>query len=225
MTCPSWVSLHGIAHSFSELLKPLHHNKVAIHEGDEFQIEVIIMRFPTCFLIQIAPLIERHGDKLQLLAMLLTMLLQLLAMLLNISQIKVSPPERSFPSVSLAWCMRVVLKWSTFIGRQKSADFHDFFHVDNFLQICLTVYSGSSTASSIPRLYAATNGSTTLLVTWWLFYTCYSSVLVVRMPAETSGNFSVFLGFQSRRRFQGLDTWRNAYSHQVLPGSHGRARR
>ena len=34
MTCPSWVALHGIAHSFSELLKPLRHDKAAIHEGD-----------------------------------------------------------------------------------------------------------------------------------------------------------------------------------------------
>ena len=33
MTCPSWVSLHGIAHSFSVLLKPLRHDKAAIREG------------------------------------------------------------------------------------------------------------------------------------------------------------------------------------------------
>ena len=33
MSCPSWVSLHGIAQSFSELLKPLRHDKAAIHEG------------------------------------------------------------------------------------------------------------------------------------------------------------------------------------------------
>ena len=34
MTCLSWVSLHGIARSFSELLKPLRHDKAAIHEGE-----------------------------------------------------------------------------------------------------------------------------------------------------------------------------------------------
>ena len=33
MTCPSWVALHGMAHSFIELHKPLHHKKVLIHEG------------------------------------------------------------------------------------------------------------------------------------------------------------------------------------------------
>ncbi|KAF7248612.1 Synaptogyrin-1 [Varanus komodoensis] len=33
MTCPSWVALHGIAHSFIELRKPLRHDKAVIHEG------------------------------------------------------------------------------------------------------------------------------------------------------------------------------------------------
>ena len=33
MTCPSWVGLHSIAHSFSELFKPLRHDKAVIHEG------------------------------------------------------------------------------------------------------------------------------------------------------------------------------------------------
>ena len=32
MTCPSWMALHDIAHSFSELHKPLHHHKAVIHE-------------------------------------------------------------------------------------------------------------------------------------------------------------------------------------------------
>ncbi|KAF7243599.1 Collagen alpha-1(XXI) chain [Varanus komodoensis] len=34
MTCPSWVALHGVAHSFIELRKPLHHDKAEIHEGE-----------------------------------------------------------------------------------------------------------------------------------------------------------------------------------------------
>ena len=33
MTQLSWVDLHGMAHSFTELCKPLHHNKAVIHEG------------------------------------------------------------------------------------------------------------------------------------------------------------------------------------------------
>ena len=34
MTCLSWVALHGMAHIFIELCKPLHHDKVVIHERD-----------------------------------------------------------------------------------------------------------------------------------------------------------------------------------------------
>ena len=33
MICPSWVALHGMAHSFTELYKLLHHDKTVIHEG------------------------------------------------------------------------------------------------------------------------------------------------------------------------------------------------
>ena len=34
MAHPSWVALHGVAHSFIELRKPLHHDKAVIREGD-----------------------------------------------------------------------------------------------------------------------------------------------------------------------------------------------
>ena len=34
MTRASWVVLHGLAHSFIELCKPLHHNKAVIYEGE-----------------------------------------------------------------------------------------------------------------------------------------------------------------------------------------------
>ena len=34
----SWVALHGMAHSFIELCKPLSHNKAVIHERDEKDI-------------------------------------------------------------------------------------------------------------------------------------------------------------------------------------------
>ncbi|KAM6469357.1 zinc finger protein 202-like [Liasis olivaceus] len=34
MTCLSWVALHGIAHGFTELHKPLRHDKAVIHEGE-----------------------------------------------------------------------------------------------------------------------------------------------------------------------------------------------
>ena len=33
MTCPSWVALHGMAHCFIELCKPLCHNKAVTHVG------------------------------------------------------------------------------------------------------------------------------------------------------------------------------------------------
>ena len=38
MPCLSLVSLHGIAHSFTELLKPLRNDKAAIHEGDIYDL-------------------------------------------------------------------------------------------------------------------------------------------------------------------------------------------
>ena len=34
VTWPSWVALHGLAHGFTELHKPLRCDKVVIHEGD-----------------------------------------------------------------------------------------------------------------------------------------------------------------------------------------------
>ena len=33
MTYVSWVALYTMAHTFIELLKPLHHDKAVIHEG------------------------------------------------------------------------------------------------------------------------------------------------------------------------------------------------
>ena len=36
----SWVALHGMAHSFIEVCKPLHHNKAVIHEGKILQIKL-----------------------------------------------------------------------------------------------------------------------------------------------------------------------------------------
>ena len=33
MTHPSWVTLHGMAYSFIELCKHLHHHKAVLHEG------------------------------------------------------------------------------------------------------------------------------------------------------------------------------------------------
>ena len=37
MTCLSWVALHGMAHSFNELCKPLCHDREVIHEGIRFK--------------------------------------------------------------------------------------------------------------------------------------------------------------------------------------------
>ena len=36
-TCSSWVALHGMAHDFTELCKPLCHDKAMIHEGVDHQ--------------------------------------------------------------------------------------------------------------------------------------------------------------------------------------------
>ena len=40
MTCPSWVALHSMAHSFTELHRPLRHNKAMIHEGESINTRV-----------------------------------------------------------------------------------------------------------------------------------------------------------------------------------------
>ena len=37
VTHPLWVALHGMAHSFIELPKPLCHNMAVIHEGGSGQ--------------------------------------------------------------------------------------------------------------------------------------------------------------------------------------------
>ena len=41
MTCPSWVALPGMTHSFTELHKPLHHDKAVIHEGNQWKLTVL----------------------------------------------------------------------------------------------------------------------------------------------------------------------------------------
>ena len=45
MTCLSWVALHGLAHSFIKLCKPLCHDKAVIHEGMEM---VVCKEWPCC---------------------------------------------------------------------------------------------------------------------------------------------------------------------------------
>jgi len=46
MTCTAWISLHGMAHSFIELCKPLHHNKAVIYE------EGMANRYPSIFAVR-----------------------------------------------------------------------------------------------------------------------------------------------------------------------------
>ena len=41
VTCPSWVALCSMAHSFTELYKPLLHNKAVIHEGESVSHSVV----------------------------------------------------------------------------------------------------------------------------------------------------------------------------------------
>ena len=45
MTRPSWVALHGMAHSFIRLYKPLRHDKAVILEGDPLLTSQYIMNF------------------------------------------------------------------------------------------------------------------------------------------------------------------------------------
>ena len=37
MTCPSWMALQSMPHTFSELHEPLLHDKAVIHEGEYTQ--------------------------------------------------------------------------------------------------------------------------------------------------------------------------------------------
>ena len=46
VTWPSWMGLLGMAHSFIELCKPLHHNKAVIHEGRKGKIYPSKCRVP-----------------------------------------------------------------------------------------------------------------------------------------------------------------------------------
>ena len=43
MTGPSWVVLHGMAHSFTELHKPLHNDRAVIHEGENYHMTLKIL--------------------------------------------------------------------------------------------------------------------------------------------------------------------------------------
>ena len=47
MTCLSWVVLHGMAHSFIELCKPLRLDKAVIHEGDSvlYRFKIVLLLF------------------------------------------------------------------------------------------------------------------------------------------------------------------------------------
>ena len=41
MTCLSWVVLQGMAHGFTEVQKPLHHDKIMIHKGSIYSREIV----------------------------------------------------------------------------------------------------------------------------------------------------------------------------------------
>ena len=42
MTHLPWVSLHGMAHNFIELCKPLCHDKAVIHERDQLWMYLVV---------------------------------------------------------------------------------------------------------------------------------------------------------------------------------------
>ena len=52
VTWPSWVALHGLAHSFTELHKPLCRDKVVIHEGDTPGILLQFVFYSTLYLLR-----------------------------------------------------------------------------------------------------------------------------------------------------------------------------
>ena len=42
MTCPSWMALHSMAHSYSELQSPFFHIKAVVYEGDQLRILFVL---------------------------------------------------------------------------------------------------------------------------------------------------------------------------------------
>ena len=48
MTRQAWVALLDMAHSFIELHKPLHHDKVAIHEGKKWTEKFVVQDRGVC---------------------------------------------------------------------------------------------------------------------------------------------------------------------------------
>ena len=52
VTWPSWVALHGLAHSFTELHKPLCRDKVVIHEADTPGILLQFVFYSTLYLLR-----------------------------------------------------------------------------------------------------------------------------------------------------------------------------
>ena len=53
LTCPSWVALQSMAHSFIELHTPLHHDKAVIHEGALKSLQMVTAAMKSednCFL-------------------------------------------------------------------------------------------------------------------------------------------------------------------------------
>ena len=53
MTRPSWGSLHSMAHSFIELLMPLHHDKAVIHEANGTNFEIDFYSYVLIYLINL----------------------------------------------------------------------------------------------------------------------------------------------------------------------------
>ena len=56
MTHLSWVALHGMAHSFIELQKPLFHDNTVIHEGEALFTDHLIYSLPSQTPIKLVPL-------------------------------------------------------------------------------------------------------------------------------------------------------------------------
>ena len=65
MTCPSWVALHSMAHSFSELCKPLCHDKSVINEGEMNALETIKKKYIYIYYKHVLELILEKHNKIE----------------------------------------------------------------------------------------------------------------------------------------------------------------
>ena len=63
MTCLSWVALHGMAHSFIELCRPLCHDREVTHEGIRFKGLELVNSVPEELWTEVHKIVQEAENK------------------------------------------------------------------------------------------------------------------------------------------------------------------